>query len=165
MSEKKKKPDGADVLQPEEPVKTEVEELTERLAAEEDRYQRVLAEYANYKRRTEQEKARLGEFVKAEVVKALLPTLDTLERAAEAPEGESYKTGVEMTVRQLKETLETLGISEIAAKGEPFDPEVHHAVIREDVAEGDPDTVTDVLQKGYRMGDMILRPAMVRVAN
>ena len=149
----------------EEPVNTEVVQLQEQLTQTQDQYQRVLAEYANYKRRTDQEKEQLGSFVKAEVLKALLPVIDNLERALDAPEGGEYKKGVEMVVRQFGETLGTLGLEEIPALNQVFDPERHNAVQREDADGVEPETVTEVYQKGYALGTRVLRPAMVKVAN
>ena len=130
-----------------------------------DQYQRMLAEYANYKRRTEQEKEQLGQFSRGEMLKALLPTVDNLERAAAAPDGEEYKKGVDMVIRQFHEELAGLGLEEIPAESQPFDPELHHAVMREDADGVEPDTVTEVFQKGYRYKGRVLRPAMVKVAN
>ena len=149
----------------EEPINTELAQLQEQLTQTQDQYQRVLAEYANYKRRTDQEKEQLGSFVKAEVLKALLPVIDNLERAMEAPEGGEYKKGVEMVVRQFGETLGTLGLEEIPALNQVFDPERHNAVQREDADGVEPETVTEVYQKGYALGTRVLRPAMVKVAN
>ena len=146
-------------------LEQEVEKLKKQLAETTDTYQRMLAEYANYKRRTEQEKEQIGLFAKAELLGKLLPTLDNLERAVEAPAGDEYKTGVDMTIRQLHEALTALGLEEIPADQQPFDPEVHHAVMREDAEGVEPDTVTQVFQKGYRVGGRLLRPAMVKVAN
>lgn len=146
-------------------LSVEVENLKKELAAQKDAYQRMLAEYANYKRRTEQEKEQLGAFTRAEVIKALLPAFDNLERAAAAPAGEEYKTGVDMTIRQLGDILKSLGLEEIEAQGAPFNPEIHNAVMREDADGVEPDTVTEVYQKGYKIGDRILRPSMVKVAN
>ena len=111
----------------------ELENLKKELQDQKDAYQRMLAEYANYKRRTEQEKEQLGAFTRAEVIKKLLPALDNLERAAAAPAGEEYKTGVVMTIRQLNDILKEMGL--------------------------------EVYQKGYKMGDRVLRPSMVKVAN
>ena len=142
-----------------------LEKLQKELERAEDAYKRVLAEYANYKRRTDQEKENLGAFTRAETLKALLPALDNLERAVAAPAGDEYKTGVDMTIRQLMEILKNLGLEEIVADGAPFDPEIHNAVMREDADGIEPETVTAVFQKGYRLGDRILRPAMVKVAN
>lgn len=146
-------------------LEQEVEKLKKELAETKDTYQRMLAEYANYKRRTEQEKEQIGLFTKAELLGKLLPTLDNLERAVEAPAGEEYKSGVDMTIRQFHEALIALGLEEIPADNQPFDPEVHHAVMREDADGVEPDTVTQVFQKGYRVGGRLLRPAMVKVAN
>ncbi len=149
----------------EEPANTELTQLQEQLTQTQDQYQRVLAEYANYKRRTDQEKEQLGSFVKAEVLKALLPVIDNLERAVESPENGEYKKGVEMVVRQFGETLGTLGLEEIPALNQVFDPERHNAVMREDADGVEPETVTEVYQKGYALGARVLRPAMVKVAN
>lgn len=143
----------------------ELENLKKELADQKDTYQRMLAEYANYKRRTEQEKEQLGAFTRAEVIKKLLPALDNLERAAAAPAGEEYKTGVVMTIHQLNDILKEMGLEEIDAEGAPFNPEIHNAVMREDADGVEPDTVTEVYQKGYKMGERVLRPSMVKVAN
>ena len=155
------------------PKKSKKSDASEKLAAlqkqldeQKDQHMRVLAEYANYKRRTEQEKEQIGQFVKADVLAKLLPLLDNLDRAAAAPDGPEYKTGVDMIIRQLHEALTDLGVTEIEALGQPFDPEWHYAVLREDAPDGvEPDTVTQVLQTGYKLGDKLLRPAMVKVAN
>ena len=149
----------------EETVNNQIAELQQQLTQTQDQYQRVLAEYANYKRRTDQEKDQLGSFVKAEVLKALLPVIDNLERAVEAPEGAEYKKGVEMVLHQTEETLKTLGLEVIPAQGEVFNPEKHQAVMREDADGVEPETVTEVYQKGYALGARVLRPAMVKVAN
>lgn len=146
-------------------LQEENKKLSDELADTQNIYKRMLAEYANYKRRTEKEKEQLGDFTKAETLKALLPALDNLERAVEAPPGDEYKKGIDMTVRQLEELLTSLGLEAIDAKGAAFDPEIHHAVMREDAEGVEPDTVTEIFQKGYRLGDRVLRPAMVKVAN
>ena len=156
---KPKKKDETAVLQ------AELEVLHKQLDEQKDQYQRMLAEYANYKRRTEQEKAQLGSFVKAETLKALLPALDNLERAVAAPSGDEYKKGVDMTIRQLQELLASQGLEAIDAQGAPFDPEIHHAVMREDADGVEPDTVTEMFQKGYKVDGRVVRPAMVKVAN
>ncbi len=137
----------------------------EELAALTDQYQRMLAEYANYKRRTEQEKAQIGAYTKADVLSALLTSVDNMEKAIAAPAGEDYKTGVDLVLRQFMEALEKLGLEAVGVEGEPFDPNVHNAVMREDADGIDEETVTAVFQKGYKLGDKVLRPAMVKVAN
>lgn len=146
-------------------LKEALAKAEEELAAQKDQYQRMLAEYANYKRRTEQEKEQIGQFTKAELLKGLLGSLDNMERALEAPEGAEYKKGVDLTFRQFREALGAMGLKEIPAEGEPFDPEVHNAVMREDADGIETETVTQVFQKGYQLGDRVLRPAMVKVAN
>lgn len=146
-------------------VDPRIEELQQQLSQAQDQYQRVLAEYANYKRRTDQEKEQLGAFVKGEALKAMLPGIDNLERAVNAPDGPEYRKGVEMVIRQLLETLISMGLEEIPALGEVFDPELHNAVMREDADGVEPETVTEVYQKGFRMSGRVLRPAMVKVAN
>ena len=142
-----------------------MEKLQKELEETKDQYQRMLAEYANYKRRTEQEKEQLGHFTRGEMLKALLPSLDNLERAVDAPDGEDYRKGVDMVIDQFHQALKDMGLAEIPAENQPFDPEVHHAVMREDADGVEPDTVTQVFQKGYKYGDKVLRPAMVKVAN
>lgn len=175
MDEVTKNPEVEEQETPSTPVKekkskvkgdsAKVEKLKKELEETQDAYKRVLAEYANYKRRTDMEKENLGAFTRAETVKALLPAIDNLERAVAAPTGDDYKTGVDMIIRQLTEILHNMGLEEIVAEGAPFDPEIHNAVMREDADGVEPETVTAVFQKGYRMGDRILRPAMVKVAN
>ena len=137
----------------------------EELVALTDQYQRMLAEYANYKRRTEQEKLQIGAYTKADVLSALLTSVDNMEKAIAAPAGEDYKTGVDLVLRQFMEALEKLGLETVGVEGEPFDPNVHNAVMREDADGIDEEIVTAVFQKGYKLGDRVLRPAMVKVAN
>ncbi len=149
----------------EETVDPKIEELQNQLLQAQDQYQRVLAEYANYKRRTDQEKEQLGAFVKGEALKALLPGIDNLERAVTSPDGPEYRKGVEMVIRQLLDTLVAMGLEEVPALGQVFDPELHNAVMREDADGVEPETVTEVYQKGYRLSGRVLRPAMVKVAN
>ena len=147
-------------------------ELEKKLAAKEeeiasltDQYQRMLAEYANYKRRTEQEKMQIGLFTKAELLTELLVSVDNMEKAIAAPAGEDYKTGVDMVLRQFMDTLGKMGLEAVGTEGEPFDPNFHNAVMREDADGVEEETVTAVFQKGYKLGDKVLRPAMVKVAN
>lgn len=146
-------------------LEAQVAKLEKELTETKDLYQRMLAEYANYKRRTEQEKQQIGAFTKAELLGGLLTSLDNMEKAVAAPAGEEYKAGVDLVMRQFMEALHKLGLEEIPASGVPFDPNVHHAVMREDADGVEADTVTEVYQKGYTVGDRVLRPAMVKVAN
>ena len=146
-------------------LEAKVTALEAELAEMTDRYQRMLAEYANYKRRTEQEKTQIGAFTKAEILTGLLTSVDNMEKAIAAPVTGDYKTGVDLVLRQFLEALHKLGLEEIEAENAPFDPNVHNAVMREDADGVEPDTVTAVFQKGYKLGDRVLRPAMVKVAN
>lgn len=154
----KKKTDPAE-------LEARLEAAQKELADTKEQYQRMLAEYANYKRRTEQEKEQIGAFTKAELLKGLLTSLDNMEKAVAAEPGEGYKAGVDMVMRQFLEALQKLGLEEIPAENAPFDPHMHNAVMREDADGVEPDTVTAVFQKGYKLGERILRPAMVKVAN
>ena len=163
-------------------AQAEMDVLQTELTQVKDAYARTLAEYANYKRRTDQEKIQLGAFTTAELLKALLPTLDNLERAQEAIEGAdadassaadaegdaalftAYRAGVDMAFSALQKELTGWGLEAIDPLEQPFDPEAHNAVAREEAGDGEAtDIVTAVLQKGYRVGERILRPAMVRV--
>ncbi|MBQ6848772.1 MAG: nucleotide exchange factor GrpE [Clostridia bacterium] len=158
-SKKEKKPSKTAQLEKQLAAKEE------ELAALTDQYQRMLAEYANYKRRTEQEKMQIGAFTKAELLTALLTSVDNMEKAIAAPDGADYKTGVDLVLRQFMEALQKLGLESVGVEGEPFDPNVHNAVMREDADGVDEEIVTAVFQKGYKLGDRVLRPAMVKVAN
>lgn len=127
----------------------------------------VVAEYDNFRRRTAEEKEALSGEAKAKAVAALLPALDNLERAMPyaASNPESFEKGVEMTLRQMTETFRTLGVTEIEAQGAEFNPELHEAVMHvedENVGEG---IVTEVFQKGYMLGNKVIRHSVVKVAN
>lgn len=126
--------------------------------------QRVQADFENYRRRTKATRAEAFEDGAREFIKALLPVVDNLERAvAQESADEALLTGVKMVCRQLMETLQKRGVSEISRMGEPFDPNLENAVMQGDSSEGAPGTVCAVLQKGYKMGDYVLRHAMVKV--
>lgn len=160
-SKKKQRRAEAQVLN----LTKELEEKTQQLAAAEDKYLRLAAEYDNFRKRTAKEREHLYADVYAEALAVFLPVVDNLERAACFADGESVSKGVEMTLKGMKDTLEKLGITEIEAQGQPFDPELHNAVLHvEDDSVGE-SVVVEVLQKGYRKGDRILRYAMVKVAN
>ncbi len=144
----------------------EIENLKAELEAKNDLLLRTAAEFDNFKKRTEREKSAVAEFAKAGLIKQLLPILDNIDRAALAEKGsEDYIKGIEMIVKQFEGTAANLGIEEIAKVGDTFNPELHEAVMHiedENVAEN---TITQVLQKGYKIGSTVIRPAMVQVAN
>ena len=152
---------------PEEvPAQPELEALKAQLAAKEDQYLRLAAEYDNFRKRSAKEKDSTWSDAKGDTAAAFLPVYDNLERALKQPCGdEAYAKGVEMTMNQLKEVLTKLGITEIPALGEPFDPNVHNAVMHvedESVAEN---TIVEVFQAGFKNGEKVIRFAMVKVAN
>lgn len=149
-----------------DPLLTELESLKDQVAQQEDKYLRLAAEYDNYRRRTAKEKDSIWNDAKADAAQAFLPVYDNLERALKQETAdEAFKKGVEMTMTQLKEVLTKLGIEEIPALGEPFDPNLHNAVMHvEDEGAGE-NTIVDVFQTGFKSGDKVVRFAMVKVAN
>jgi len=136
------------------------------LKDQEDAYLRLAAEYDNFRRRTIKEKSEAYTNAKADAALKFLPVYDNLERALnQGTEDEAFLKGVEMTMTQLKEVLTKLGIEEIPALGEPFDPNLHNAVMHvEDEGAGE-NTIVDVFQTGFKSGDKVVRFAMVKVAN
>ncbi len=142
-----------------EKVKAELEETKDMLL-------RTAAEFDNFKKRTEREKFSTAEYAKASVMKTLLPILDNADRAAEYEQGtEQYNKGIEMIVKQLSDLSNKLGLVEIGAVGEEFNPEIHEAIMHIDDESLGENVVAAVLQKGYKFGDTVVRPAMVQVAN
>ena len=180
MSEKKKskKPQGEAPETVEEAAARSVEETVEtpaapeedvlqaQLAAQEEKYLRLCAEYDNYRKRTAKEKESTWSAATGEAVKAFLPVYDNLERALKQETAdEAYRKGVEMTMQQLKKVLGDLGLEEIPALGEPFDANVHSAVMHVEDPELGENIVKEVFQAGFKMGDNVVRYAMVVVAN
>ena len=149
----------------EEPEGTEETPIVEQMVSK-DQFLRLAAEYDNYRKRTAKEKESLWTDAKADTVQAFLPVYDNLERALKQETAdEAYKKGVEMTMNQLKEVFARLGITEIEAEGKPFDPNLHNAVMHiEDENLGE-NTVAQVFQAGFMLGDKVIRFAMVQVAN
>ena len=155
-------------------TKTEKKEsykaMAERLQGELDKVNDVLlrtaAEFDNYKKRTDREKITTAEFAKAQLLKKILPCVDNFDRAMEADKGgEDYAKGLEMILKQLDEILKAAGLTEIEADGKTFDPNLHEAVMHIDDETKAENEIVAVLQKGYKLGDTVIRPAMVTVAN
>ena len=148
------------------PLLEELETLKKNLSDQEDKFLRLAAEYDNYRRRSQKEKESAWADSKAETAAAFLPVYDNLERALKQDTAdEAYKKGVEMTMTQLKEVLTKLGLEEIPALGQPFDPNLHNAVMHvEDDSVGE-NTIVEVFQAGFKAGDKVVRFAMVKVAN
>ena len=130
-----------------------------------DLAQRKQAEFANYRRRTEGGRQEAFADGRRDAIDKLLPVIDNIERALSAAgdEESGLKTGVEMVLRQTKETFAKMGVEEIDPLGQPFDAELHNAVMQGGAEEGEPGTVCQVFQKGYQMNGFVLRHAMVKV--
>ena len=136
------------------------------LKEKEDQFLRLAAEYDNYRRRSQKEKESAWADSKAETAAAFLPVYDNLERALKQDTAdEAYKKGVEMTMTQLKEVLSKLGIQEIPALGETFDPNLHNAVMHVEDENAGENTIVEVFQAGFRTEEKVIRFSMVKVAN
>jgi len=148
-----------------EELQKQLAEKEAQLAAENDRYLRLAAEYENFRRRSAKEREGIFGDAYGEALATIFPVLDNLERAAQFKDGESVAKGLELTLKSVGETLQKLGVSEIEALGKPFDPLLHNAVFHVDDPAFGESEIVEVLQKGYRLGDRVLRYAMVKVAN
>ena len=176
MSKKEKKTEAPleeELQQEEQTVQNGQEEQAqpeaepqEQAAPADDRFLRLAAEYDNYRKRTAKEKETIWSAAKADTAAAFLPVYDNLERAMKQDTtDEAYKKGVEMTMNQLKEVLSKLGVTEIPALGEPFDPNLHNAVMHIDDENFGENIISQVFQAGFQCGDKVIRFAMVQVAN
>ena len=160
-------------IQYENEPETEVDILNRKIADQaleldekEDRIKRLMAEFENFKKRSEKERTLLYNSVMGDVATKLLPVVDNLEKAAKAnTEDKGYQEGVEMVLKQFKEVLDSNGVKEIEAVGKPFDPSLHEAVgtVQDDSL--DANTVKEEYRKGYMIGDKVLRHSLVVVAN
>lgn len=162
----------------EAPKEEIIEEVVEEVTAEEvaesktetaddlqDKLLRLTAEYDNFRKRTAKEKEDIGAFTISTVISSLLPVLDNFDRAIASPCGdEEYKKGFDMISNQFAEFFTRFGLEEIPALGEKFDPNFHNAVMKAEDDEAQSDTVIEVFAKGYKIGDKIVRHAMVKVA-
>lgn len=145
----------------------EVQALSEERDALRDRLLRTAAEFDNFRKRIDRERRDLSEFAAADVLTELLPIVDNFERALQAPapaEADSFRAGIEMIHRQMLDLLRKRGVKPIDALGADFDPNFHQAVIHEPSADHRDGEVIAELQRGYMLGDRLLRPAMVKVA-
>ena len=152
----------------EENKEEEAKEVADKTEADDfkDKYLRLLAEFDNYKKRTQKEKGEIYEFTLCEFISKILPVYDNLKLAlTHETKDEALKTGVELTLKQFDSVFEALNVSEIEALGKTFDPEFHNAVMHiDDEAYGDKEIV-EVFQSGYKMNDKVIRYSMVKVAN
>ena len=174
MAKKEKKiPETAET--PQETVEETVEETLETPAvdpweekynAEHDSFLRLAADYDNFRTRTVKEKEQSYGNGKADAIAKLLPVYDNLERAlSQETQDAAYKKGVEMTMTQLESILEGMGVEVFGKKGDVFDPNLHNAVMHTEEEGVEENTITLVFQKGFKLGDKIIRFAMVQVAN
>ena len=167
--ESKKKPveEQTPVEQPvEEAAPEQVNPFEEKYNAEHDAYLRLAADYDNYRKRTIKEKDAAYAHGKADAVEKLLPVYDNLERALNQETADAaYKKGVEMTMTQLVNIFTALGVEIYGEAGDTFDPNIHNAVMHTDDDSVADNTITQVFQKGFKMGEKIVRFAMVQVAN
>jgi molecular chaperone GrpE len=131
-------------------------------------WQRSAADFANFKRRTDEERATVGQFSNALLIGKLLAVLDDFDRALESVPPEAHDAwieGVKLVERKLRGVLDSEGVTAIEAVGQPFDPNVHEAVAHEETADHPDNQVIDEVQRGYRLHDRLIRPSLVRVAN
>ena len=146
-------------------LRAALEEKEKELAAADDKYVRMLAEYDNFRRRSAKEREGIYSDAVSDALKNILPVLDNLERATAFGEADKVLEGLSMILKSFKDTLEKMGITEIEAMNKTFDPNVHYAVMHvEDESFGESEIV-EVLQKGYICKDKVIRYAMVKVAN
>ena len=137
----------------------QVEELTDRL-------KRNMAEFDNFRKRTEKEKASMYVIGARDIVEKILPVVDNFERGlAQAPEGDAFVDGMKMIYKQLMTALDEMGVKEIEAKGKEFDPNLHNAVMHVEDENAGTNEVVEVFQKGYTYKDFVVRHSMVKVAN
>ena len=146
-------------------LKAALEKAEAALADHKDQHLRLMAEYQNYRNRTTEEKKKIYGDAKADCIKSLLTVVDTFERAMDAAcSDETYKKGIEMTFSQLQKALEQMGVKEIAEVGVEFDPNLHNAIKQMDDTDSEENKVCQIYQKGYLLGDRLIRPAMVAVS-
>jgi len=163
---------GSDDMSPLEKIMTLEAELAQAKAKVDEHYDHLLrlqAEFDNYRKRTQKEKTDIIKYASERLVVELLPVLDNFERAASSaqlnPDFNAFSQGVEMIFRQLQTALNKEGLKVIEATGQPFDPNLHDAVLRVESDEHPENTVVEELQKGYYLKEKVLRPSMVKVSN
>ena len=171
MAKKKKECEQEEVQQAQPEVQEaaaapETNPWEEKYNAEHDSYLRLAADYDNFRKRTIREREQSYGNGKADAIEKILPVYDNLERALQQPtEDEAYKKGVEMTMTQLEGIFTALGVEIFGQVGDVFDPNIHNAIMHTEEEGAQENTITKVFQKGFKLGDKIVRFAMVQVAN
>lgn len=146
-------------------LKRQLEETEAKLSETVDGWQRSLADFQNYKRRVERDNEMVKTSMKGELIKKVLPVLDDLERALQnRPADDAWANGIELVTRKFQNILDADGVKRIEAKGAAFDPAFHEAISHEPSGEVESGHVIDVVQNGYMLGERVIRPALVRVA-
>lgn len=143
----------------------ENKKLNDKLSEENDKYLRMLAEYDNFRRRSQKDRENVYADAYGEALSELLPVLDNIERAVQFADSDNVSQGMSMIVSQVKTALEKLGIETFGEIGETFDPNIHNAVMHVDDESMAENVIADIFQRGYKKGDRIIRHAMVKVAN
>ncbi|SFC99000.1 nucleotide exchange factor GrpE [Ruminococcus albus] len=165
-AEDTEKEENNDTAPEEENTQSEEEKLKAELADTKDKYLRLMAEYDNFRKRSAKERLDISASVKADTVADILPVMDNFERAlGTETQDEAYKAGIEMIFKQFSDAMTKLGIEAIDPVGEVFDPNIANAVNQIEDPELGENVVAQVFQKGYRIGDKVIRYAMVVVAN
>ena len=167
MKKEKKKDENVQEVAEETTQPSKEELLEKELAEKNDQFMRVCAEYDNFRKRSQKEKQDIYSSSKADVIKDLLPILDNIDRAQDNKEAsfEDYKKGIDLIFAQFAQLLEKTGVESFGERGDEFDPNIHNAVMTVEDAELGENTVAQVFTKGYKLGDRIIREAVVKVAN
>lgn len=165
MKKEKKKPETAEEVT--EAVETAEEKLQKELDEKNEQFLRLCAEYDNFRKRSQKEKQDIYSSSQADVIKELLPVLDNFDRAANNKDCsfEDYQKGIDLIFNQFGEILKKLGVESYGERGDAFDPNIHNAVMTVEDEELGENEIASVFSKGYKMGDRIIREAVVQVAN
>lgn len=167
VKEEAAKPDKKEKKSKKDKSNDELIKLQEDYAALNDRYMRTLAEYDNFRKRTQKDLDSRVSLTKVDVMQKIVPVLDNFERAAFSADTdfEGYKKGIEMIVNQFTEIVRNIGVEAFGQEGDEFDPNFHNAVMHVDDENLGENVVAQVFMKGYKLGDKVIRPATVKVAN
>ncbi len=167
MKKEKKKPETAEEVNETAVEESKEEQLQKALDEKNDQFLRLYAEYDNFRKRSQKEKQDIYSSSKADVIKDLLPIMDNFDRAANNKDGsyEDYKKGIELIFNQFVEMFAKNGVEAYGERGEEFDPNIHDAVMTVEDAELGENRIASVFSKGYKIGDKIIREAVVTVAN
>lgn len=167
MNKENKAPDTAEEIKENAVEETKEEQLQKALDEKNDQFLRLYAEYDNFRKRSQKEKQDIYAISKADFIKDLLPVMDNFDRAANNKDGsyEDYKKGIDLIFNQFAEMLKKNGVEAYGERGEEFDPNIHNAVMTVEDAELGENQIASVFSKGYKLGDKIIREAVVTVAN